>query len=541
MLPRLTVIDLFEIFVIGLVVHRLMISFRGTRATAIIKGLVLLVVARGLSHFLGLPMVSWLLEQATTVILVALPVVFYPELRRTLERLGRRPILRPFASLGSEDLDKFEGELIRAVRWFAAHRIGALIVIEREVGLDEYVETGVRMESQVTAELLMTVFYPNTALHDGAAIIRGDRIVAAGCFLPLTENTSLGIDLGTRHRAAVGVSEQSDACVIVVSEETGALSLAADGRLERGLTDDELRKRLREVFRQESAFGLRRLGGEWQRIGVKAWTRKGGLRLRTDSRAAGSVAAGVDSADAAPGIPIKKRPRRGNRRLWIYALALSTLLWILAPRPEVTPVDPGTMVERPVVSAIEVRGVPEGVEVVGMHEWATIHLRGSNLDTTMDVDQIQVYVDLSARDAGVHNVPVIVVPPFGVQVTEINPQFVEVRLERIIQRELPVRVAAFGLPLGAHLEVVSTEPAVVRVEGTSGRLDRIAEVIAAVRLQPESGTFTYEVMLQPVDAAGAPVLDVRLVPESVRIVTEVTPERATDPSNGALTGVENGG
>lgn len=255
-----SVIDLLDILIVSFVVYRLMLGFRGTRATSIIKGLVLLVVASGLSRLIGLPTVSWILEQGTTVILVALPVVFYPELRRTLERLGRQPIFRPFTSMGSEDISEFTDQLLRAVRWFSSHRIGALIVLERDIGLEEYVETGVRLESVITAELLMTIFYPNTSLHDGAVIIRGDRIVAAGCFLPLTESTSINIDLGTRHRAAIGVSEESDAFVIVVSEESGTLSVALDGKLERGISDDELKKRLREAFQTEGTFGLRRSG-----------------------------------------------------------------------------------------------------------------------------------------------------------------------------------------------------------------------------------------------------------------------------------------
>ena len=507
MLPGFSLIDVVEVLIVSLVVYRLMVSFRGTRATAIIKGLVLLVVARGLSLVLGLPMISWLLEQATTVILVALPVVFYPELRRTLERLGRRPILRPFGSLGSADLDKVEVELLRAVRWFSANRIGALIVLERDVGLDEYAETGVRLEALVTAELLMTVFYPNTALHDGAAIVRGDRIVAAGCFLPLTESPGMETELGTRHRAAVGVTEESDAVVIVVSEESGAVSLAADGRLERGLSDDELRRRLREIFRQERPLTLKRIGGELKRV---------------SGRSAG------------------ERPFR-VRSLWLYALALSVVLWVLAPRPGGVSSEPAASAERPVVSAIEVRGLESGVAVVSMREWATLELRSSQPGTSIDVDQLQVYVDLSGRGEGVHTVPVIVVPPLGVQVLEVDPQFVEVRVEPLIRRELPVRVAVSGLPAAARFEVVSAYPAAVEVEGTAAQLDRIAEVVAPVRLTAGTGGFSGAVSLQAVDAAGTPVTGVRLGPERAEVVVAVTPGFAAGEGGGASETESDGG
>lgn len=507
MLPGLALIDVIEVLIVSLVVYRLMVSFRGTRATAIIKGLVLLVVARGLSLLLGLPMISWLLEQATTVILVALPVVFYPELRRTLERLGRRPILRPFTSLGSDDLDKFEAELLRAVRWFATNRIGALIVLERDVGLDEYVETGVRVEALVTAELLMTTFYPNTALHDGAAIIRGDRIVAAGCFLPLTESPGVDAELGTRHRAAVGVTEESDACVVVVSEETGAISLAMDGQLERGLSDDELRRRIREAFRQERPFTLSKIGGEFKRVRGRS-AGKGPLRVR---------------------------------RLWLYALALSVVLWVLAPRPEGLPAEQSTSVDRPVVSAIEVRGLARDVSVVHMREWATLELRSSQSGAAIDGEQIQVYVDLSGRGEGTHTVPVVVVPPLGVQVLEVEPQFVDVRLERLITRELPVRVAAYGLPPAARFEVVSAMPVVVQVEGTREQLDRVLEVVAPVRVAAGGGTFSGSVTLQAVDAGGAPVAGVHIVPDQAEVVVAVLPQPPSASEGDSVDSENNGG
>lgn len=259
-LPSFSAIDALDILIVSFFVYKLIQMLRGTRATSIIKGLILLFVASGFSRFLGLPTVSWLLQQGTTVILVALPIVFYPELRRALERLGRGPIFRPFTALGREDLDKFTEEIIRAVRRFSADRVGALIAIEREVGMEEYAETGVQLEALVKAELLVSIFQPNAPLHDGAAIIRGDRIVAAGCFLPLSDSGFLSKELGTRHRAAIGVSEESDALVIVVSEETGTISVASDGTLERGLSDDELRRRLRTEFEPEATFSFRRSG-----------------------------------------------------------------------------------------------------------------------------------------------------------------------------------------------------------------------------------------------------------------------------------------
>lgn len=257
-MPQFSAIDLLDILIVSFILFRLMLMIRGTRATSIIKGVLLLWVAMGLSRFLGLPTVSWLLQQGTTVLLVALPVVFYPELRRALEHLGRGPIFRRLESFNREDWSRYVDEITRAVRLMRNQRIGALIAIERGVGLEEYAETGVRLEGLVSAELLLTIFYHNTPLHDGAVILRGDRVVAAGAFLPLTEKPDLDPNLGTRHRAAIGVSDESDAFVIVVSEETGRVSVAHDGGLDVGVSEDELRRRLQEELQPPAPFGRRK-------------------------------------------------------------------------------------------------------------------------------------------------------------------------------------------------------------------------------------------------------------------------------------------
>jgi len=245
-MPAFTPIDAIDILIVAFLIFKLMMLIRGTRATAILKGLVVLVVANVLAGVAGLRTVSWILSQGTTVLMVALPVVFYPELRRALEHLGRGQLFARLASLGGEDVEKVADALARACRMFSESRTGALIVIERDVGLEEFVESGVRMEALLSVELLTNIFTPNTPLHDGAAIIRGDRVVAAGCFLPLTDNPYLSSKLGTRHRAGLGISEQSDALAIIVSEETGTISIARSGKLERGLTEDAVRERVKK-------------------------------------------------------------------------------------------------------------------------------------------------------------------------------------------------------------------------------------------------------------------------------------------------------
>jgi len=259
-MPAFTPIDAVDILIVAFFLFKLMMLIRGTRATAILKGIALLLVANVVAGLVGLRTVGWILEQGTTVLMVALPIVFYPELRRALEHLGRGQLFSRIASLGGEDIDRIADTIARTCRLFSESRTGALIVIEREVGLEEYVESGVRLDATLSGELLANIFTPKTPLHDGAAIVRGDRIVAAGCFLPLTDNPYVSPKLGTRHRAGIGISEQSDALAVIVSEETGTISVARSGKLERGLTEDAVRERIKKELSAHANIGLANFG-----------------------------------------------------------------------------------------------------------------------------------------------------------------------------------------------------------------------------------------------------------------------------------------
>lgn len=260
-MPSFTPIDALDILIVAFFIFKLMMLIRGTRATAIIKGLAVLFVANVASGFVGLRTVNWILEQGTTVILIALPIVFYPELRRALEHLGRGQLFARIASLGGEDVGELTDVLVRTARLLSESHTGALIVLEREVGLEEYVESGVHLEAELSTELLLNIFTPNTPLHDGAVIIRGTRVVAAACFLPLTDNPYVSTKLGTRHRAGLGISEQSDAIVVILSEETGTISLAKGGRLERGFDENSLRERLLAELKAPVSFSFGRREG----------------------------------------------------------------------------------------------------------------------------------------------------------------------------------------------------------------------------------------------------------------------------------------
>lgn len=243
---RLGVWDVIDIIVVAYFVYRLYITLQNTRAATLVKGLAVLVALRFVSRFVHLNVINWLLEQGMTMIVVALPVVFQPELRRALEQLGRGRLFRKRSDLTESDLDEMLDAVASSCKVMAENKVGALIVFEGYSGLEERIDTGVHMDSLVTDPLLQQIFIKDTPLHDGAVIIRGNRIVAASCVLILTDNRNLDQALGTRHRAAIGVSEQSDCVAVVVSEETGTISIAKNGKLMRYLTPKDMRKVLEQ-------------------------------------------------------------------------------------------------------------------------------------------------------------------------------------------------------------------------------------------------------------------------------------------------------
>jgi diadenylate cyclase len=247
---RLTPLALLDIFVVAVIFFWLLTVARGTRAMPLLRGIaILLGMIAVLSTTLNLTALRRLLEIAFPALVIAVPVIFQPELRRALEQLGqtRTWLNLPFAHT-EEDIEKTIDEISRAVVQLSRQRIGALIVIERETGLQEYADRGVPEDAILTRQTLIQIFTPNTPLHDGAVIVRQNRILAAAVVLPLTE-APIGGTLGTRHRAAVGISEQSDAIAIIVSEETGQISMAMGGRLVRDLTHDKLKATLRARLR----------------------------------------------------------------------------------------------------------------------------------------------------------------------------------------------------------------------------------------------------------------------------------------------------
>ncbi|MBQ2888749.1 MAG: diadenylate cyclase CdaA [Firmicutes bacterium] len=243
-----TISMVLDIFIVTLLFYYVFMVMQGTRAVQLIKGLLVLVAALSLSGWLQLDALGWLLSQLWSVIILALAVIFQPEIRRALEQIGRsRLYIRPFDAPHT-DMKPVHDAVIKAAIEESKHNVGMLVVLEREIGLNNYIENGIQMDCLVSEHALINIFVPNTPLHDGAAIIRGNRIAAAACFLPLSDNPNLSMSFGTRHRSGIGLSEVSDALVVIVSEETGAISVAVDGRIYVNLDELTLRQHIEQHF-----------------------------------------------------------------------------------------------------------------------------------------------------------------------------------------------------------------------------------------------------------------------------------------------------
>ena len=257
-ISTISALDVIDILIVAAIIYKVYEMLQETRAITLIKGLAVLLTVTVICSWLNLHVISWLLQKAIAILTVALPIVFQPELRRALEHLGQGKLLGKSVFLDDSEVQNVVEELVKASKNLSATKTGALIVIERSMKLNDISSTGIHIDGLITSEFLLNVFIPNTPLHDGAAVVRGDRLIAAGCLLPLTENRELSTELGTRHRAAIGLSEQCDALVLVVSEETGTISVADNGQIMRHLDSDTLRAALKPAFKtpQSNMGGL---------------------------------------------------------------------------------------------------------------------------------------------------------------------------------------------------------------------------------------------------------------------------------------------
>ena len=268
-LPKISITDIVEIIIIAFLIYYMLVWIKNTRAWMLLRGLMVILLFVLLAALFQMNTIIWIARNTLNVLVIALVVIFQPEMRKALENLGRKNIL---VSLFNFDFNKVENgkfsdktitELVKACYEMGKVKTGALIVVEDEIVLTEYERTGIAVDGILTSQLLINIFEKNTPLHDGAVIVRGDRVVSATCYLPLTDSLSLSKDLGTRHRAAVGISEVSDSLTIVVSEETGKVSIALDGELYRNVDAEFLKNKLAYIQKREQDTSK-----------VKSWRRR---------------------------------------------------------------------------------------------------------------------------------------------------------------------------------------------------------------------------------------------------------------------------
>ena len=267
--PKFTLTDIVEIIILAYLLYNVMLWFKKTRAWTLVKGIVILIIFVGFANLFQLNTILWLFKNTINVGIIAVIIIFQPELRRALEELGRKKIIsdvliRDDKSLNSRVNDDTIQELISAAMDMSKNKTGALIVIEQDVALGEYENTGITIDAAISRQLILNIFEHNTPLHDGAVIIRNNRIVSATCYLPLTARNDINKDLGTRHRAGLGISEVSDSMTIIVSEESGGISITHKGTLYRNLDLESLRKHLTslQVKNVEQKHSKKKKGGK---------------------------------------------------------------------------------------------------------------------------------------------------------------------------------------------------------------------------------------------------------------------------------------
>jgi diadenylate cyclase len=237
--------DIIDILIVAYVLYRILLMIRGTRTVQMMLGLFVIAGGYYVAQRFELYIISWAIRNLLTYLVFAILIIFHPELRRMLVQVGQNTFFRHFYGIEkSQVID----EIVRSTEWLSSRRIGALIVIERNIGLKNYVDSGVNIDAEISKELLSSIFISGAPLHDGAVVIKGNRLVAAACFLPLTLSSNISKELGTRHRAAIGITEETDAVVVIASEETGSVSIAVGGEITRHLTSSELKQALRNLL-----------------------------------------------------------------------------------------------------------------------------------------------------------------------------------------------------------------------------------------------------------------------------------------------------
>lgn len=270
-IKSLNIYSILDIFVVSFIFYQVYMLMRKTRAEQLLKGILFVILLIPVSSLLHLQTLNWILNKTITIGVLSLVIIFQPEIRKALEHIGRSAFADKHIFQDDETINEIITEITTAVENLSSTKIGALIVIEQKTGLNDIIETGTNIDAVISAALLENIFVENTPLHDGAVVIRSGRIAACGCFLPLSSDSNISKKLGTRHRAAVGISEVSDALTIIVSEETGVISLAVNGKLTRYYSNDKLKDILIKIirYRRDKKISISEKVKSWVKIKTK--------------------------------------------------------------------------------------------------------------------------------------------------------------------------------------------------------------------------------------------------------------------------------
>lgn len=501
-LQRINWLSILDLLLVTLVFFSILLLLRDTQAMVLLRGVLLLVVLVSLLSSLAvLPAFSWLVSTTLPALVLAIPVIFAPEIRRALERLGRAGFLHLNGKRDTKMQSTINAVVSAAMR-LSDRRHGALIVIQRSDSLDEYMSTGVRMDAQVTPELLLQVFYPNTPLHDGAVILTGTRLVAAACVMPLSASGVLthspDRQMGLRHRAALGISEVTDAVTVVVSEETGAISVVHGGRMIRRLDQDRLYNILLAFFQPSSQNGTNWLERLW---GVKP-----------------------DKPPEAP--KVKLSPWRWlvkNFSTLLLAFAMAVIVWVSA----VWAADPNEVrvLERNI--PIEYIGQSPNLQLMGdPQDSISLSLNAPNSvwnELNANLDSVRAWVDLTSREAGEYTLPVqIQIIPRLVRLVSQEPEEITVLLEPLVTQSYTVTAQLIGSPpTGYQAGEPVIEPGTVSVTGPESSVAKVKELRVAVDINGESETVNRTTTPIPLDADGRAVNGLVITPEKVQVTVPI--------------------
>lgn len=421
--------DFLDVALVSFVFYKLFSFVKETRAAHLIRGVLLLVIIYFIANtFLELRILTSVLQNAATLVIVAIPVVFQPELRKALSELGRGVSLFPGERLKGKELFGVTNTLVNAVQEMSENRTGALIVIERQIGLSEYSSDGYPVDAQVSKELLLTIFHDGTPMHDGAVVLRGDRLVAAGVVLPLIETlkSPAGIYWGTRHRAALGITDVSDAACIVVSEETGSISLIEGGKIHRNLGEETLERKLLEIFQmqqpQEDGSG-----------GFNLWSflplRKSPAPVQTSTGSGQLV-----ETRANPFLALSRRLSDSFLFNLRFIAILIAIIWGLAigMGTDHNPPTPTLDLEahtREVLLPIGIQGNIQKQQVQTTPLQATVVLTGKNADLkNLAPEAVKIYVEVKDPSKAEQILPLSVFLPPDIQFKDLRPRTVSLKL-----------------------------------------------------------------------------------------------------------------